>query len=152
MSDRRDVQRAKRDKLFLKGPVSFGWIKQNIPDPTARLILVARAFMNMSYPVKTSLALTLKEWDSAGINNSDQRSRVLKNIDKDVKDYWVERRPGRTSVLHHSLNPNKKTLKCQIDTISLQIMPNYSQKTPLKRKKKFHINHKLKYKIFINNQ
>ena len=111
MSDRRDVQRAKRDKLFLKGPIYFAWINKNIGDPTARLILVARAFMNMSYPVKTSLALTLKEWDSAGINNSDQRSRVLKNIDKDVKDYWVERRPGRTSVLHHSLNPNKKILK-----------------------------------------
>ena len=61
MSDRRDVQRAKRDKLFLKGPIYFAWIN--------------------------------------------------KNIDKDVKDYWVERRPGRTSVLHHSLNPNKKTLK-----------------------------------------
>jgi hypothetical protein len=111
MSDRRDVQRAKRDKLFLLGPIYFGWIRKNIADPTARLILVARGFMNMSKPKKTSLVLTLKEWDSAGINNSDQRSRVLKNIDKDVKDYWVERRPGRTSVLHHSLNPNKKTLE-----------------------------------------
>ena len=111
MSNQRDIQRAKRDKLFLRGPIYFGWIRQNIADPTARLILVARGYMNMSKPIKTSLTLTLKEWDSAGINNSDQRSRVLKNIDKNVKDYWVERRPGRTSVLHHSLNPNKKILK-----------------------------------------
>ena len=111
MSNQRDIQRAKRDKLFLRGPIYFGWIRQNIADPTARLILVARGYMNMSKPIKTSLALTLKEWDSAGINDRSKRTRVLKNIDKDVKDYWVERRPGRTSVLHHSLNPNKKNLE-----------------------------------------
>ena len=47
MSNPRDVQRAKRDKLFLKGPIYFEWIRQNISDPTARLLLVARAFMDM---------------------------------------------------------------------------------------------------------
>ena len=111
MSNQRDIQRAKRDKLFLKGPIYFGWIRQNIADPTARLLLVARGYMNMSKPIKTYLELTLKEWDSAGINDRSKRTRVLKNIDKYVKDYWVERRPGRTVVLHHSFNPNKKTLK-----------------------------------------
>ena len=47
MSNRRDIQRAKRGKLFLKGPIYFEWIRQNIADPTARLLLVARAFMVM---------------------------------------------------------------------------------------------------------
>ena len=47
MSNQRDIQREKRDKLFLKGPIYFGWIRQNIKDPTARLLLVARAFMDM---------------------------------------------------------------------------------------------------------
>ena len=111
MSNLRDAQIKKRDKLFLRGPIYFGWIRQNIADPTARLLLVARGYMNMSKPIKTYLELTLKEWDSAGINDRSKRTRVLKNIDKYVKDYWVERRPGRTVVLHHSFNPNKKTLK-----------------------------------------
>ena len=107
MSNQRDIQRAKRDKLFLRGPIYFGWIRQNIADPTARLLLVARGYMNMSKPIKTYLELTLKEWDSAGINDRSKRTRVLKNIDKYVKDYWVERRPGRTVVLHHESKSNE---------------------------------------------
>ena len=34
MSLMKAAQRAKRDKLFLLGPLYFGWINQNIPDPT----------------------------------------------------------------------------------------------------------------------
>ena len=98
MSNRRDIQRAKRDKLFLRGPIYFGWIRQNIADPTARLLLVARAFMDMEE--KNHYPLTLKVWNSAGINDRSKRTRVLKNIDKNVKDYCLERRLGRTSVIH----------------------------------------------------
>ena len=101
MSNLRDAQRAKRDKLFLKGPIYFGWIRENIADPTARLLLVARGYMNMSKPIKTYLELTLKEWDSAWINDRSKRTRVLKNIRKDVKDYGVERRIGKPSVSYH---------------------------------------------------
>ena len=100
MIDRKMAQQAKRNENFLKGPVKFGWIKQNIPDPTSRLMLVARAFMNMSNPIKKELVLSLKVWDCAGIYSSDQRTRVLKNIDNHCFGYWVERRPGRTAVLH----------------------------------------------------
>ena len=39
MRDMKTSQRAKRDAMFLKGPVTFGWIKRSIPDPTSRLIL-----------------------------------------------------------------------------------------------------------------
>ena len=100
MSNRRDIQRAKRGKLFLKGPIYFGWIRQNIADPTARLLLVARAFMDMEE--KSHYPLTLKVWDCAGVNDRSRRTRVLKNIDKKVKDYRVERRIGRTSVIYHA--------------------------------------------------
>ena len=99
MSDRRDVQRAKRDKLFLKGPIYFKWINNNIADPTARLLLVARAFMDMEE--KTHYSLTLKVWDCAGINDRSRRTRVLNNIRKHVKNYRVERHIGKPSVIHY---------------------------------------------------
>ncbi len=99
MSNPRDVQRAKRDKLFLRGPIYFEWIRQNIADPTARLLLVARAFMDMEK--LNHYTLTLKVWDCAGVNDRSRRTRVLKNIRKDVKDYRVERRIGKPSVIYH---------------------------------------------------
>ena len=92
--------------MFLKGPVSFGWIKGNIPDPTSRLILVAEAYTKMATPALNSLELSLKVWDCARIKSHDQRSRVLKKIDQRCKGYWVERREGRTAVLHKGKNPN----------------------------------------------
>ena len=100
MSNMKAAQRAKRDAMFLKGPVTFGWIKRSIPDPTSRLILVAEAFMEMATPALNCLELSLKIWDFAGIESQDQRSRVLKKIDQRCEGYWVERRDGRTSVLH----------------------------------------------------
>ena len=111
MIDRKMVQQAKRNENFLKGPIKFGWIKQNIPDPTSRLMLVARAFMNMSNPIKTELVLSLKVWDCAGIMSHDKRSRVLKKIDQRCEGYWIERRNGRTAVLHKGINPNEITTK-----------------------------------------
>jgi hypothetical protein len=105
MGDMQTAQRLKRDAMFLKGPVTFGWIKRNIPDPTSRLILVAEAFMKMAMPTLNSLELTLKVWDCAGIQSHDQRSRVLKKIDKRCEGYWVERRGGRTAVLHKGKKP-----------------------------------------------
>lgn len=100
MNDPAATQRAKRDALFFKGPITFGWIRQNIPDPTSRLILVAGAFMNMHTPARISLDLSLKVWECAGVISHDQRSRVLKKIDQKCEQYWVERRDGRTAVLH----------------------------------------------------
>ena len=99
MINRRDIQRAKRNKLFLKGPIYFQWINNNIADPTARLLLVARAFMDMEE--KTHYSLTLKVWDCAGINDRSRRTRVLNNIRKHVKNYRVERRIGKPSVIHY---------------------------------------------------
>ena len=111
MSRMRAAQRAKRDKLFLLGPIDFGWINQNIPDPTSRLILVARAFMGMPTPKASEVTLTAMVWDCAGVESPDQRSRVLKKIDQRCEGYWVERRDGRTAVLHKGKNPNENTPK-----------------------------------------
>ena len=97
-----DRQRTSRDKLFLKGPVKFGWIRRNIPDPASRLIMVAEAFMKMARPEVAELELTAKVWNCAGIDGHDRRARVLKTIDASVENYRVERRPGRTCVLHRN--------------------------------------------------
>ena len=105
----RAAQRAKRDKLFLLGPIDFGWINQNLPDPTSRLILVARAFMGMSTPKASEVALTAMVWNCAGVESPDQRSRVLKKIDQHCEGYWVERRDGRTAVLHKAKGSNENT-------------------------------------------
>ena len=107
--DMKTAQRVKRDAMFLKGPVTFGWIKRNIPDSTSRLILVAEAYMKMATPKLNSLELSLKVWDCAGVESHDQRSRVLKKIDQRCEGYLVERRDGRTAVLHKGKNPNEIT-------------------------------------------
>lgn len=105
------AQRSKRDALFLKGPITFGWIRQNIPDPTSRLILVAEAFMNMHSPALKSLELSLKVWQCAGIDSPDQRARVLNKIDQKCEGYCVERRVGRTALLRNCENSNEITPK-----------------------------------------
>ena len=109
MGNMKAAQKKKRDALFLRGPVTFGWIIENIPDPTSRLILVAQGFMGMSQPKATEVTLTAKVWGCAGIESHDQRSRVLKKIDQRCQGYWVERREGRTAVLHTDNKPNEIT-------------------------------------------
>ena len=100
----RTVQRVKRGELFLRGPVQFGWVRQNIPDPTSRVILVAEGFMGMSKPPASEVTLKSKLWNFAGIESADQRFRVLKKIDQRCERYWVERRSGRPAFLHKRVN------------------------------------------------
>jgi hypothetical protein len=98
-TDLRRAQVHKREALFLKGPVLFGWIKLNIPDPTSRLILVAEAFMKMKTPALEALELRELVWDCAGISGKDRRSRVLAKIDRNVSGYCVERKAGGVATL-----------------------------------------------------
>jgi len=86
-----------KSNLFLRGPLTFDWINRSIPDPASRLILVARAYMDMKG--HTELPLTAAVWGAAGILGKDARYRTLKAIRDHVKGYWVETRKGRTSVL-----------------------------------------------------
>ena len=97
-----EKQKAKRDLLFLKGPILFAWINQNVPDPSSRLILIARAFMDMGDV--NELALSKKVWDAAHIKGKDARHRVLQKLASHSTSYLIVPRPGRTTLLR------KKTL------------------------------------------
>ena len=92
-----DRQRAKRGQLFLKGPVTFNWINQNIPDPASRLVLVARAFMDMENV--SVIALSRKVWSAANIEGKDARHRVVQKIAEHANGYEIIPRCGRTSLL-----------------------------------------------------
>ena len=94
---RRQSQHNKRRDYFLKGPISFGWIQDNIPDPTSRVILVAQAFMDMAG--STECVLTAKTWKCAGVTDRHQRTRILKRIREKVAGFSVRDRLGRPSVL-----------------------------------------------------
>ncbi len=96
-AQRRKTQSEKRGSYFLKGPVRFSWIIANIPDPTSRLILVARAFMDMEG--RDECVLSQKVWACANISGKDQRRRVLGKIAKFSSDYQIDSRSGRASVL-----------------------------------------------------
>lgn len=90
-------KKRKQDSLFLKGPITFEWINENIPDPSSRIILIARAFMEMQNIDEVSLSR--KIWDSAGISGKDTRHRVLQKINAHAKGYVVVPRIGRTALL-----------------------------------------------------
>ena len=97
---RDEARRRKRSSYFLKGPLPFLWIRENIPDPASRVILVARAFMDMentnAYP------LTRKVWDCAGVEGKDRRRRILDKICRSTLGYTVITRPGRPSILRQA--------------------------------------------------
>jgi hypothetical protein len=96
--DRKDRQQRKRDLLFVK--LSFLSIRETIPDPTSRVILVAKAFMDMDK--FNECILGRKVWDCAGVITPDQRRRVLAKLRKSVPALHVIDRPGRPSVLVES--------------------------------------------------
>ena len=96
--DRHQARRAKRGQYFLKGPVSFEWIRGNIPDPASRVVLVARALMEMTR--SDQCPLTVKVWDCAGVKDRYQRRRVLARLREAGGDFEIEDRVGRPSVLH----------------------------------------------------
>ena len=78
-SQRRHAVRQKaRKELFLKGPVTFNWMCSHIPDATSRLILIARAFVDIEDSPR--IKLTKKHWECAGITDKDTRSRVIAKI------------------------------------------------------------------------
>ncbi len=109
MSRMRAAQRAKRDAAVPKRAIKFGWINQNYTRSNIRLILVATGVYGNIRTPKPEVTLTAMVWDCAGIESPDQRSRVLKKIDQRCEGYWVERRDGRTAVLHKGKNPNENT-------------------------------------------
>lgn len=101
----REVQRQKHRNYYLKGPVRFGWIMDNIPDPTSRVILFVQAFMDMEGT--NELALGAKVWECAGITDRYHRRRVLNKIRDNMPNYRIINRTGRPSVIKH-LEPESR--------------------------------------------
>jgi hypothetical protein len=98
---RRAAQDQKRGQYFLKGPLLFDFIRRMIPDPTSRVVLVARAFADMKFEDKC--VLSGKIWDCAEVSTS-QRRRVLARLRKMSPGLIVQDRRGRASVLIFNLN------------------------------------------------
>jgi hypothetical protein len=96
---RHQARRQKRDEYFLKGPLDFRWIRRNVPDPASRVVLVARAFMDMTG--SNECALSGKAWDCAGVAGRYRRRRVLARLRRTDGDYVIVDRKGRPSVMRN---------------------------------------------------
>jgi hypothetical protein len=95
--ERRRAIVAKRDNYFLKGPLVFAWIRENIPDATSRVVLIAKAFLDMG--AASEVVLSAKIWDCAGVRNRYQRRRILARLRALGGELEVLDRPGRPSML-----------------------------------------------------
>ena len=97
-SQRRHAVRQKvRHQLFLRGPVTFDWMCSHIPDATSRLILVARAFVDIEDSAR--IKLTLKHWECAGITDKDTRSRVIAKIKRKCPGILLDTQQGRCTYI-----------------------------------------------------
>ena len=94
---RKATQDQKRGQYFLKGPLSFDDIQRLIPDPASRVVLVAKAFMDMRQ--SNECIISKKIWDCAGVRTPDQRRRVLARLRRQTTALQIVDRPGRPSVL-----------------------------------------------------
>ena len=97
-SQQRHAARQKaRDQLFLKGPVKLYWMGSHIPDATLRLILVARAFVDMEG--RSRIKLTRKHWECASITDKDTRSRVIAKIRRECPGILLDAKQGRCTYI-----------------------------------------------------
>jgi hypothetical protein len=96
-TERHQARRQRRDQYFLMGPLDFGWIRRNVPDPSSRVVLVARAFMDMTG--SNECVLNGKTWDCAGVIGRYRRRRVLARLRGVGGDYAIIDRKGRPSVM-----------------------------------------------------
>ena len=98
VSQRRHAVRQKvRDRLFLKGPVTFNWMCSHMPDATSRLTLVARAFVDIEDSPR--IKLTRKHWECAGITDKDTRSRVIAKIRRECLNILLDTKQGRCTYI-----------------------------------------------------
>ena len=98
VSQQRHAARQKaRKELFLKGLVTFNWMCSHTPDATSRLILVARAFVDIEDSARINL--TRKHWECAGITDKDTRSRVISKIKRECPDILLDAHQGRCTYI-----------------------------------------------------
>jgi hypothetical protein len=69
----------------------------HIPDATSRLILVARAFVDIEDSPR--IKLTRKHWECAGITNKDTRSRVIAKIRRECPNILLDSKQGRCTYI-----------------------------------------------------
>lgn len=93
--DRKDQQQLKRDSLFVR--LSFLHIRQMVPDPTSRVVLIAKAFIDMEH--SNECVLGRKIWECAGVRTPHQRRRVLARLRKSSPNLQIKDRTGRPSIL-----------------------------------------------------
>ena len=97
-SQQRQVARQKaQGRPFLKGPITFLWMLSHIPDATSRLILIARAFVDIED--SSRIKLTRKHWECAGITDKDTRSRVIAKIRRECPDILLDAKQGRCTYI-----------------------------------------------------
>jgi len=93
---REDAQRSKRDSYFVKGPLTFEFIRRAIPDPASRVVLVAKAFTDMNN--SNECVLGKKVWECSGVDTPDRRRRILARLRKLAAIRIIDRL-GRPSVI-----------------------------------------------------
>ena len=89
-------QRQRRDQRFLKGPISFRWIRENIQYPADRLLLVLRAHTDMqrSNEIKITKGILV----DAGISDRQVVYRAIKKLEKNGSLKAI-RAPGKKPVV-----------------------------------------------------
>ncbi len=90
-------QKAQRDRLFLKGPIPLSWLREVVPDPTSRLILIAKAFADMQRG--KTVKLTRRVWEAAAIFDKDTKSRVISKLRNETALIEVDSQQGRCSII-----------------------------------------------------
>ena len=93
---RKDAQRGKRRRYFVKRPLTFEFILRAIPDPTSRVVLVAKAFTDMNN--SGECVLRQRVWECAGVKTPDHRRRILARLRK-LPALRIIDRLGRPSVV-----------------------------------------------------
>jgi len=94
-------RRKRRASLFLKGPISFGWIRDYIQSPTDRLLLVLRAHGDMQHSNEVRVSRAVLR--DAGIADRKADYRAIKRLEASGA-LSVSRKPGRRPVIRLAQN------------------------------------------------
>ena len=89
-------QKDRRARRFLKGPITFSWIREHMRDPADRLLLILRAHSDMQH--SADLKVTADIFRDAGITGRKVAYRALEALEASGA-LGVRRAPGRRPVV-----------------------------------------------------
>ncbi len=98
-------QRARRAGRFLKGPISFSWIRDHIRNPADRILLVLVAHSDMRQ--STELRVTADIFRDAGIGDRKAAYRALGALEVNGS-LTIQRHRGRRPVVRLLAKPARK--------------------------------------------